>query len=275
MSKKGELNQIEKAYWCVVSGSNIFLQDQQLPFGTGEKYGFENVDAIQIGTYNGFPVMWLNESDLVGNLELTSLRDCLHFPEELYLLLSRAVQYGHMYQSIRFCPQCGGRTHLNINQLAMQCSDCRALHYPRVFPCIIVAVRNENQILLAQHPRHRNGMYTVIAGFVEVGETLEQCVEREVFEETGIRVKNIRYYGSQPWAFPSSLMAAFFADYESGNIKPDYTELSDAGWFSPENMPGVAPKGTIARQLIDQTVLEIVENKKNPPMKEGVSKMSL
>jgi NAD+ diphosphatase len=100
-------------------------------------------------------------------------------------------------------------------------------------------------------------MYTVIAGFLEVGETLEQCVAREVKEETGIEVKNIRYFGSQPWAFPSSMMMGFLAEYQSGVLKPDYSELSDARWFNVKEMPPVAPVGTIARALIEQTLAEI------------------
>ncbi|NMS30686.1 NAD(+) diphosphatase, partial [Vibrio parahaemolyticus] len=107
---------------------------------------------------------------------------------------------------------------------------------------------------------HRNGMYTVIAGFLEVGETLEECVAREIHEETGILVKNIRYFGSQPWAFPSSMMMGFLADYESGELSPDYTELSDAQWFGIDEMPPVAPKGTIARALIEQTLKDIDSN---------------
>ena len=96
-------------------------------------------------------------------------------------------------------------------------------------------------------------MYTVIAGFLEVGETLETCVAREVEEETGIKVKNIRYFGSQPWAFPSSMMMAFLADYESGEIRPDFSELKDAQWFETSELPLVAPEGTIARALICAT----------------------
>ncbi len=94
-----------------------------------------------------------------------------------------------MAREFRFCPQCGGRTQLNHNQIAMQCNDCRKLHYPRIFPSIIVAVRRDDKILLAQHQRHKGGLFTVLAGFVEVGETLEMAVSREVFEETGIKIK--------------------------------------------------------------------------------------
>lgn len=260
MLENGDMAHESAAYWCVVSGSDIWLEDGKLPYGFASEFEFSDRDVVCIGDYQGVPVMWLNDMEIEARLLMSSLRECLAYPQDLFLLASKAVQYGHMTQTMRFCPQCGGRNHLNHNQLAMQCTECRTLHYPRIFPCIIVAVRKEQQILLAQHPRHRNGMYTVIAGFLEVGETLEQCVAREVKEETGIEVSNIRYFGSQPWAFPSSMMMAFLADYQSGNIKPDYSELSDAQWFSPDEMPPVAPIGTIARQLIDQTLADINEH---------------
>ncbi|MDN3696445.1 NAD(+) diphosphatase [Vibrio cortegadensis] len=241
-------------YWCIVLGSDLWVVDGTLPLGSASELGLPYEKAVNIGTYQGIPVMWLNDADVDCRYPLTSLRELLLLPEALFLLASKAVQYGYMTQTMRFCAQCGGRNHLNHNQLAMQCGDCRTLHYPRIFPCIIVGVRNSKQILLAQHPRHRNGMYTVIAGFLEVGETLEQCVAREVKEETGIDVKNIQYFGSQPWAFPSSMMMAYIAEYESGELKPDYSELTDAQWFLPSEMPAVAPEGTIARALIEHTL---------------------
>ena len=257
MLENGDITRERAAYWCIVSGSDIWLDDGKLPYGFASEFAHLEAESICIGEFQGASVMWINDGQIEKNLSMRSLRDCLFYPEDLFLLISKAVQYGHMTQTMRFCPQCGARNHLNHNQLAMQCTECLTLHYPRIFPCIIVAVRKEQQILLAQHPRHRNGMYTVIAGFLEVGETLEQCVAREVKEETGIEVKNVRYFGSQPWAFPSSMMMAFLADYHTGNIKPDYSELNDAQWFSPGELPTVAPKGTIARKLIEQTMVDI------------------
>ncbi|MFA0567186.1 NAD(+) diphosphatase [Vibrio gallaecicus] len=254
MLKKSDIDKSKLAYWCVVSGSDIWVVNDELPFGTAQSLGLSHELAICIGQYNDKPVYWVNDAELNQSLELTSLRELLHWSESKFLLASKAIQYGHMSQSMRFCPQCGGRNFLNHNQIAMQCGECRTLHYPRIFPCIIVAVRHDNKILLAQHPRHKTGMYTVIAGFLEVGETVEQCVAREVKEETGIDVDNIRYFGSQPWAFPSSMMLGFFADYAGGVVKPDYSELSDARWFEVNELPEVAPHGTIARQLIDKTV---------------------
>ncbi|MCL9783835.1 NAD(+) diphosphatase [Vibrio sp. S4M6] len=242
------------AYWCVVSGSNIWLEMDSVPFGSASALQLPIEDAIHIGDYMGHPVLLLNDSNCERTFQLTSLRQCLHFEPEVFLLLSKAVQYNHMTQTFRFCPQCGGRNSLNSQHMAMQCADCRTLHYPRIFPCIIVAVKKGNQILLAQHARHREGMHTVIAGFLEVGETLEQCVIREVKEETGLSVTNIRYFGSQPWAFPSSMMVAFLADYQSGDITPDHVELKKADWFSKHELPTLAPKGTIAREMIDSVM---------------------
>ena len=119
---------------------------------------------------------------------------------------------------------------------------------------IIVAIRRDDAILLAQHTRHRNGVHTVLAGFVEVGETLEQAVAREVMEESGIRVKNLRYVTSQPWPFPQSLMTAFMADYADGEIVVDKKELLTADWYRYDDLPLLPPPGTVARRLIEDTV---------------------
>ncbi|PMH46214.1 NADH pyrophosphatase [Vibrio sp. 10N.286.49.B3] len=257
MLKKSDKSHKELAYWCVVSGSAVWLIDDNLPFGEASDVGLSIESSLIIGEHLGYPVRWLNEEQLDQSLPLTSLKALITWPEPLFLLVSKAIQYGHMLQSMRFCPQCGARNHLNHNQIAMQCGECRTLHYPRIFPCIIIAVRKEQQILLAQHARHKTGMYTVIAGFVEVGETLEACAKREVKEETGIDIDNIRYFGSQPWAFPSSLMVGFMADYAGGTLKPDEYELTEAQWFPVDNLPDVAPVGTIARALIEQVRKEV------------------
>ena len=259
MLKNSDINRELLAYWLVVRGSDIWLVNDEVPKGSATSLNLPFDKAIVIGEYQNLPVLWLNESELEQDLAMVSLREHLLLPEDLFLLASKAIQYGHMTQTQRFCSQCGGRNFLNHNEIAMQCGECRVIHYPRIYPCIIVAVRNQDKILLAQHPRHKGGMYTVIAGFLEVGETLEQCVAREVKEETGVNIKNIRYFGSQPWAFPSSMMIAFVADYDSGDIQPDYTELADVKWFTPQQLPPVAPEGTIARALIDHTVEEILK----------------
>ncbi|GLO62230.1 NADH pyrophosphatase [Vibrio sp. MACH09] len=260
MLKNSDNNKITTAIWIVVNGSDIWTINGELPTGTASELELPAENAVCVGSYNNLAVMWINESDVERQLELTSLRELLLLPQALFLLASKAVQYGHMTQTLRFCPHCGGRNFLNHIEIAMQCGECRSIHYPRIYPCTIIAVRKENQILLAQHARHKSSMYTVIAGFMEVGETLEQCAAREVKEETGIEVKNIRYFASQPWAFPSSMMVGFIADYSAGDIKVDYSELSDARWFSIDELPELAPVGTIARALIEQTITDITEN---------------
>ncbi len=265
MSENSRISNELTAYWAVVNGSDIWLVNNGIPKGSATSLNLPADKAIEIGCFDNTPVMWLNEADIETTLDLESLREHLVMPQELFLLASKAIQYGYMTQTQRFCAQCGGRNFLNHNEIAMQCGECRTIHYPRIYPCIIVAVRKEEEILLAQHSRHKGGMYTVIAGYVEAGETLEQCVVREVKEETGVEIKNIRYFGSQPWAFPSSMMIAFLADYGSGVIKPDYTELVDVQWFPFDELPAVAPEGTIARALIDKTIEEMNTSGKKKP----------
>jgi len=125
------------------------------------------------------------------------------------------------------------------------------MNFPRISPAIIVAVLKGKEILLARAHRFPPRLYSVIAGFVEPGETLEECVRREVKEEVGIEVENICYFGSQSWPFPNSLMVAFTADYANGKITIDETETIDAGWFTAHNLPPIPDKVSISRRLID------------------------
>lgn len=244
----------ELAYWCIVRERLIYLEDQQLPLTSRATAAFSSENAVEIGQYQGRPVYWLEAPESLPDEKFHSLRALLGCDASLFNLAGRASQLSHMRHTQAYCSQCGSRCRFDTQAVAMVCEQCHGVHYPRVSPCVIVAVRKDDKILLAQHPRHKNGMYTVIAGFVEAGETLEQCVVREVREETGIEVTNVRYFGSQPWAFPSNLMMGFLADYQSGELKPDYAELTDAIWATRETLPEVAPAGTIARKLIEASL---------------------
>lgn len=249
MLKKQEL-----AYWCIVKNRKLYLINHTLPLMTPAQIGGNSEQARHIGEYHKKPVYWLEATENYKEEDFYSQRELLNLDSTLFNLAGKATQLSHMLHTQAYCSACGARCKLASTELAMVCQGCQAHHYPRLSPCVIVAVRNRDKILLAQHPRHKTGMYTVIAGFVEAGETLEQCVAREVEEETGITVKNIRYFGSQPWAFPSNLMMGFLADYDSGELKPDYEELSDAIWATRDSLPELAPVGTIARELIEATL---------------------
>jgi NAD+ diphosphatase len=171
--------------------------------------------------------------------------------DELFALAGRALQIVNWDRTHRFCGQCAAPTADKEDERAKICPRCGLVTYPRMSPAIIVAVRKEKQILLARASRFPDGLYSVLAGFVEPGETLEQCLRREVREETGIDVQNIEYFGSQAWPFPNSLMIAFTADYAGGEITIDKKEIVDAGWFSANNLPSIPDKLSVARRLID------------------------
>ncbi len=154
--------------------------------------------------------------------------------------------------NFKYCGRCGQKTERKEDEHVRLCSKCNLMSYPRISPATIVAVVKDGQVLLARGVNFPNKkMFSVLAGFVEPDETLEDCVKREVFEETGIHVKNIKYFKSQPWPFPDSLMIGFTAEYESGELVTDQEEILEASWFSPDNLPLIPSKYTIARDLID------------------------
>ena len=134
---------------------------------------------------------------------------------------------------------------------AKECKTCGRLEFPRVSPAVIVLVEREDTLLLARSPGFPGRFFSVLAGFVNPGESLEEAIHREVLEETGITVKDIAYFGSQPWPFPDSLMIGFTARYVSGEIRIDGDEIVEAGWFTPSHLPQIPGKMSIARQLID------------------------
>lgn len=167
---------------------------------------------------------------------------------------SRAKQLLEWRSNHRFCSKCGATTAPHTTQLAMVCSNCHYFQYPRVQPCVITIIRREDTILLAKSVHAKNDMYSLIAGFVEVGETLEQAVARETLEEVNLQVNNIQYLSSQPWPFPSNLMLAFSADYEAGELKLQEDEIADAKFFKIDELPHIPMRGSIAYEMIMQMI---------------------
>ena len=171
--------------------------------------------------------------------------------ENLFWIAARGVQIVDWDRSHQFCGRCGAPMEAKATERAKLCPRCGLHHFPRLAPAIIVLVERGRALLLARSRHFAKGMYSVIAGFVEPGETLEEAVVREVREEIGISIKEIRYFGSQPWPFPHSLMIGFTATYEDGEIVLDDSEIEDARWFTRDNLPPLPGKISIARKLID------------------------
>ncbi|MDO4987799.1 MAG: NAD(+) diphosphatase [Synergistes sp.] len=174
--------------------------------------------------------------------------------EEQFFRMGKAFHLMEWQRTHKFCGVCGNETQFDAYEFAMRCTKCGSLHYPVICPAMIVCVEKDGKILLGHNASFPNGRYSVLAGFAEPGESLEECVSREVYEEAHIRVKNIRYFASQPWAFPSSMMIGFTAEWESGDICPDRSELTDIRWFAPNEIPEYYKGVSISARLIEDFV---------------------
>ena len=175
-----------------------------------------------------------------------------------FALAGRALQLVAWDRTHQFCGRCGTPTQAKPDERVRVCPACKLSAYPRVAPAIMALVKRETELLLARSPHFPPGMYSALAGFVEPGESLEQCLAREVHEEVGVRVNNIRYFASQPWPFPHSLMIAFVCDWVSGEVKPQETEIEEAKWFDVLQLPKLPSKISIARRLIDAVCQELI-----------------
>jgi NAD+ diphosphatase len=175
----------------------------------------------------------------------------------MFTLAGRAFQIMDWDRTHLYCGHCGTPTTLKTGERARQCPKCGQTHYPRIAPAVMALVQRGDQLLLARSPHFAPGMHSALAGFVEPGESLEQCLVREVKEEVGVDVTNLRYFSSQPWPFPHSLMIAFNCDWTGGEIVPDPTEIEAAGWFDLDHLPVLPNKISIARRLIDATIARI------------------
>jgi NAD+ diphosphatase len=171
--------------------------------------------------------------------------------DEAFVRAGTAYQYMNWLRRSRFCSGCGAPLAPKTEERALQCVECGRVSYAPLHPAIIVAVEKEGKLLLAHNTRMPERRYSVLAGFVEPGESLEQTIAREIMEEAGIEVRDIRYFGSQCWPFPCSLMLGFTARWSGGELRPDGAELDDAGWFAPDEFPDVPPGMSISRRLID------------------------
>jgi NAD+ diphosphatase len=184
-------------------------------------------------------------------LQFYALRELLNdLSDEQFLLAGMGLQIVNWDKNHQYCGRCGIKMQTDKSERAKRCPRCRLVNYPRISPAMIVIITRGEEVLLSRSPHFRPGVYSVQAGFVEVGETAEQTVEREVMEEVGLKVKNIRYFGSQPWSFPNSLMLAFTAEYESGELCVNHDELEDGGWYHFSQLPKPPTQKSIAWKML-------------------------
>lgn len=229
-------------------------------------FAIDKSDAIKAGLIIAYGDKY--DSTTLKSLSFLPYRQVIaHTDLSTAHAMSRAVQLVLWRRDHRFCSRCGAATTPHRHEHAMMCGHCRHRAYPRVQPCVIVAITRihpttqKRQILLALHQRHKDsGMYGLVAGFVEAGESLESAVHREVAEEVGLGVTNLRYAGSQPWPYPTNLMLGFIADYQSGEIVVQENELVEAKFFDVDQLPHIPKPSTIAHALIKQVVSLPVSN---------------
>jgi NAD+ diphosphatase len=179
----------------------------------------------------------------------------LQFPEALMGLAARAAMVLEWDRAHRFCGVCGAPTEAQPHERSRKCPACGHVAYPRLSPAMMVLVCRGRELLLARSPHYTQGMFSALAGFVEPGESIEDCIHREVAEEVGVRVRGLRYYGSQSWPFPHSLMVAYTAEWAGGEIVCQEDEIEAAGWFDIDALPGIPPRFSIAGHLIRDSVV--------------------
>jgi len=262
MKKIKQLNSARSALWFFCQEDNFWVLDNdQIPRQSLDELGLEfdnKSPKYLLGYHQHLPCILVDLQRQNINLpqgQWQGMRDVmLQSDEVLAALLGRAWQVANFVRTHQFCGQCGKRMFTIHWEVAAQCRNCGHRAYPRISPAVIMAVVKGDQVLLGKNKRNKGEIYSVLAGFVEVGETLEQTVAREVKEEAGIAIKNIRYFGSQPWPFPHNIMVAYVADYESGEIEIDENELIAADWFSADDLPEIPGEHSIARQLINHVL---------------------
>ncbi len=249
-----------KALWFCFKDDRLLVQVVNkchvIPcFEIPAQHGIEIIRSQYLGILDGkhcFGAQLSADYKAQPGMHLLTLRKLYGQVDELlFSLARRAYLIVQWDQNHQYCGRCGMITKSMLEERAKICPNCGFISYPRIVPAIIVAVIKDNSILLAHAKRFKHNIHSVIAGFVEPGESLEECIGREVFEEVGIKVKNISYFKSQSWPFPNSLMIAFTAHYAGGEIEVDGKEIDHAGWYTTAELPEIPPPISISRELID------------------------
>lgn len=254
-----EINSTTRKLWFIFDKDRLLMQkkgdgyrlpDGNLPpdFVTGERA------AQVVASANGTEYMGMS-GDLTGDMpekfEMINLRASYDYlDEESYNMAGKAFEIIHWDRNSRYCPACGVPMVRNT-PISKLCPSCGQEFYPAISTAIIVLIRREDAVLLVRAKNFKGNFHGLVAGFLETGETLEECVRREVMEETGLEIGNITYFGNQPWPYPSGLMVGFIADYAGGEIKLQQEELQSGAFFTKDRLPELPRKLSIARKMID------------------------
>jgi NAD+ diphosphatase len=247
--------------WCFAFAEGQLL----LPEGEQALAPCRVIDAQvrhYLGRLDGIDAWALRVDAAPAGWRSVSLRAAMMAMPALQMgVAGRAAQVLEWDRAHRFCGVCGTPTEVVAHERARRCPACGHTAYPRVTPAMMVLVWRPGEVLLARAPHFAKGMYSALAGFVEAGESIEQCIEREVAEEVGVGVADLAYYGSQSWPFPHSLMVAFTARWTGGQIVPQEGEIEDAGWYALDALPNVPPRFSISGHLIRDTVAKLAEGR--------------
>jgi NAD+ diphosphatase len=254
----------QPAWWFAFAKDKLLIQPdttQLLPFITClNNVGLQPTRTQFLGRLDGQPCYSAElpaELTAPDGMALCKLRDLYgKLDEDLFNIAGRAIQIVEWDRTHQYCGHCATPMAQLPHERAKRCPKCGLVNYPRLSPAVIVLIARGEEILLARAPRFPKGMYSILAGFVEPGESLEETIVREVREEVGVEIQDIRYFGSQPWPYPNSLMIGFTATYAGGEITIDHEEIVDAGWFHKHQLPAIPPKLSIARKLIDWFVAQ-------------------
>ena len=257
----------EAGWWFVVAGDRLLVQltevGVELPIAREWPFAdWPIVRRIDLGILRGRPCYAVEAADQEPppGLIFEGLRGLwTQLDEALIGVAGQALQLIEWDRNHGFCGRCGAPTQRRDDERARHCPACGLMAYPRLSPVVMVRITREREILLARASRFAPGVYSVLAGFVEAGETLEQALRREVAEEVNLRVRNLRYFASQSWPFPHSLMVAFTADYAEGELRVDGREILDADWFAPHALPGLPSPMSMAWRLIQDFAAQRVE----------------
>ena len=260
------------ALWFAFRGERLLVEGEDpvaVPRVTSlEDLGLSPAFRYEVGSFNG-ERCWAAglepDAEPPEGLIFRDLRDLWSVDERFFVTAGRAKQIVEWDRTHRFCGRDGTETVPGPTPLAKECLWCGMLFYPRLSPAVIVLVKRGDEALLARSPGFPPGMYSVLAGFVEPGESIEETIEREVREEVGIEVENVRYFGSQPWPFPNSLMLGFTADYAGGELRADPAEIEEAGWYTVDDLPPLPPRVSIARAMIDEFAARYEESPEEAP----------